>query len=205
MGRRWTWREAEAPLPRALLEAVADLVPVQAPLVARLLWNRDVRDGDAAAAFLRPTLAHGLRSPLLLKDMGRAVPQLAIDAETSLAAVTPAFAGGLAALEPHGPGNPEPVLLARDVEVQGVGLVGEPSRAHLKLRLRHDGRTLPAIGFGLGHLPLRAGERVDVAFTPRLSRWQGVERLRLEVLEVRGARPAEMWQPAESPRDSLVP
>jgi single-stranded-DNA-specific exonuclease len=135
----------------------------------------------------------------------RAIPSLAIDAETSLAAVTPAFAGGLAALEPHGPGNPEPVLLARDVEVQGVGLVGEPSRAHLKLRLRHDGRTLPAIGFGLGHLPLRAGERVDVVFTPRLSRWQGVERLRLEVLEVRGARPAEMCQPAESQRDSLVP
>jgi single-stranded-DNA-specific exonuclease len=45
--------------------------------VARLLWNRDVRDADEAVAFLRPTLARGLRSPLLLKDLGTATARLA--------------------------------------------------------------------------------------------------------------------------------
>ena len=77
MVRRWVWRGDGAALPGAFAEAVADLGPAHAPLLARLLWNRDIRDRDAAAAFLRPTLAHGLRSPLLLKDMGRAATRLA--------------------------------------------------------------------------------------------------------------------------------
>src|SRR5204862_264787 len=78
-----------------------------------------------------------------------------------------------AALEPHGPGNPEPTLVARGVDVEGVRRVGDPARPHLRLRLRQDGRTLPAIGFGLGELPVRVGDRVDVVFRPRLARWQG--------------------------------
>src|SRR5207244_1416714 len=66
-----------AAIPRAFADTVTDLGVAYAPLVARCLWNREVRDRDAAASFLRPTLAHGLRSPLLLKDMARAAARLA--------------------------------------------------------------------------------------------------------------------------------
>lgn len=113
-------------------------------------------------------------------------PLLEIDEEVPLALVTPALTEALGILEPHGAANPEPTLLARDVEVDGVRLVGDPGRPHLKLRLRQDARALPAIGFGLGRLPVQAGDRVDVVFTPRLARWQGVTRLELEVLDLRG-------------------
>ena len=112
-------------------------------------------------------------------------PVLEIDAEVPLSAVTPAVGAALAALEPHGTGNPEPTLLARQIDVDGVRTVGDPARQHLKLRLRQDGRTVPAIGFGLGHLPITVGDRVDILFTPRLSRWQGLERLELELVDVR--------------------
>jgi single-stranded-DNA-specific exonuclease len=132
-------------------------------------------------------------------------PALHLDAETSLREVTAELAATLAALEPHGPGNPEPVLLARDVEVQGVGLVGEPSRSHLKLRLRQDSRTVAAMGFGLGHLPVHAGQRVDVAFTPRLSRWRGVERLRFEILALRCTDVRAPPQPLEVAVESAIP
>ncbi len=108
-----------------------------------------------------------------------------IDAETPFGMVNHALAEAAAALEPYGPGNPEPVLLARDVGVDGLRLVGDPARPHLRLRLRQDGRTLPAIGFGLGRVPLRVGDRIDVLFTPRLSRWQGLERLELELRDLR--------------------
>src|SRR5204862_287904 len=84
--------------------------------------------------------------------------------------------------EPHGPGNPEPTLVARGVDIEGVRRVGDPARPHLRLRLRQDGRTLPAIGLGLGGLPVRVGDRVDIVFRPRLARWQGTERLEAEVL-----------------------
>src|SRR5439155_1264331 len=74
---RWVWRGDGAVIPRVFADTVADLGVAHAPLVARCLWNREVRDRDAAASFLRPTLAHGLRSPLLLKDMARAATRLA--------------------------------------------------------------------------------------------------------------------------------
>src|SRR5262249_5246956 len=64
--RRWVRRVRDA-APGALRDVVSDLGVAHAGLVAQLLWNRDVRDRDAAAAFLRPTLAHGLRAPALVK------------------------------------------------------------------------------------------------------------------------------------------
>jgi single-stranded-DNA-specific exonuclease len=114
-------------------------------------------------------------------------PVLDVDAEVSFATLDDRLALALARLEPHGPGNPEPALLARAVTVEGVRLVGDPARSHLKLRLRQDGRTVPAIVFGGGGLDVRAGARLDVVYTPRLSRWQGVERLEVEVLDLRPA------------------
>jgi single-stranded-DNA-specific exonuclease len=124
-------------------------------------------------------------------------PLLEIDAELPLGAVTSSLIESLASLEPHGPGNPEPTLLARDVDVEGVRLVGDPMRSHLKLRLRHAGRTLPAIGFRLGHLPVHAGDRLDLVFTPRLTSWQGTERLELEVLDARRSSSRDDAQPTE--------
>jgi len=125
-------------------------------------------------------------------------PILPIDAEISLATITPELAATLAALEPYGPGNPEPTLLARGVDVEGVRLVGDPAQSHLKLRLRQDGRTVSAIGFRLGHLPVRRGDRLDLVCTPRLARWQGIERLELEVSAVRGTRGSEVTQAPEN-------
>src|SRR6516162_8668887 len=112
-------------------------------------------------------------------------PVLDVDAEVALADVTPRRAAALALLEPHGPGNPEPALLARDARVESARVVGDPSRPHLKLRLRQDGWTVPAIAFGLGHLPVRPGDRLDVVFTPRLSQWQGAERVEIELRDLR--------------------
>jgi single-stranded-DNA-specific exonuclease len=132
-------------------------------------------------------------------------PVLEVDGEVPLGVITPGLAEALAALEPHGPGNPEPALVARGVEVEGVGRVGDPARPHLRLRLRQDGRTLPAIGFGLGDLPVRVGERIDLVFRPRLARWQGTERLELEVLDARGSARRDSFQAAENAREFSVP
>jgi single-stranded-DNA-specific exonuclease len=130
---------------------------------------------------------------------------LEIDAELPFARVTPMLAETLGALEPHGPGNPDPTLLARDVEVDGVRLVGDPSRPHLKLRLRQDGRTLPAIGFDLGRLAVRPGDRIDLVFTPRITRWQGVERLEIEILDLRETGADQGRQAIDITRESAIP
>jgi len=83
-------------------------------------------------------------------------------------------------------------------------VVGEPARPHLRVRLRQGGRTLPAIGFGMGTLPVRAGQRVDVVFTPRRERWQGAERLELEILSLRGSDPDGGGQGPEIVQKSSV-
>jgi single-stranded-DNA-specific exonuclease len=132
-------------------------------------------------------------------------PLLQVDAEVSLTAMTPALGVALAGLEPHGMGNPEPVFVARGVGVESVRMVGSTERLHLKLRLRQDGRTVPAIGFGLGHLPVNAGDVVDVVFTPRLSRWQGRDRLELEVGDVRLSAARNLPQHIEKTRTLAVP
>jgi len=62
-------------------------------------------------------------------------PLLEIDAEMPFGIITPAPAEALATLEPSGPGSPEPVLLARRVEIEGARRV-DPTRPHLRLRLR---------------------------------------------------------------------
>ena len=132
-------------------------------------------------------------------------PRLEIDAEVPLTTITSTVAATLALLEPHGSGNPAPTLLARGVTVEGARAVGDPRRSHLKLRLRQDGRTVPAIAFGLGYLPVRAGDRVDVVFTPRRTRWQGVDRLDVEVIDLRAAAGVEVAQAAENAAEFPVP
>ncbi|HYY05419.1 MAG TPA: DHHA1 domain-containing protein, partial [Candidatus Limnocylindria bacterium] len=154
---------------------------------------RRERVGELAARF-EQAVAGGTR-PADLE------PLLEIDAEAPLPIITPALAEALGVLEPHGPGNPEPALVARSVEIEGVRRVGDPARPHLRLRLRQDGRTLPAVGFGLGALPVRVGDRVDVVFRPRLERWQGTERLEAELLDVRGAAPPPAAQTTENARE----
>jgi single-stranded-DNA-specific exonuclease len=132
-------------------------------------------------------------------------PVLAIDAEVPFGIVTPALVEALAALEPHGTANPEPALLAHGVEVEGVRRVGDPARPHLRMRLRQEGRTLAAIAFRMGDLPVRMGDRIDVVFRPRLSRWQWTERLELEVLGVRATPRLEATQGGENTRELTVP
>jgi len=133
-------------------------------------------------------------------------PLLALDAELLLSAVTPALAEALVTLEPHGPGNPEPVFLARDVRVVTARAVGDPSRPHLRLRLSQDGRTVPAIAFGRGRDAIAVGDRVDVAFTPRLSRWQGIDRLEIEVIDLHeSVEVAEPTQLAEKTEQLPIP
>ena len=105
------------------------------------------------------------------------IPETSIDAELRLRDVDDRLLTDLARLEPHGPSNPEPIFLARQVTVQSRRIVGEN---HLKLFLRQGNHALPAIrsagrrshrGRGDDRRPRLAGiQRVerndDVALAP---------------------------------------
>jgi single-stranded-DNA-specific exonuclease len=154
---------------------------------------------SAAGFRLRPQAVAGFRErfcALAARHFGGAppAPRLLLDAEVPLAALTPGLADAVAQLEPYGAGNPQPLLLAGDLQV-----VGEPRKVgggerHLSFRVRQQGRDLKAIAFGMADRAdelLSDGGRCCLAFTPRLNEWQGRRSVDLEVRDFRpgpGAR-----------------
>jgi len=112
------------------------------------------------------------------------VPAIDVDAELSFQDIMPETVHQLRALSPFGEGNPEPVFLARSVEVLESRVVGG---SHLKFKVRQagEGRLLDAIGFGLADEHPLEGKTIDIVFTPELNRWQGVESLQLRVVDLK--------------------
>ncbi|HHX74787.1 MAG TPA: single-stranded-DNA-specific exonuclease RecJ, partial [Firmicutes bacterium] len=81
-------------------------------------------------------------------------------AEAGLAEMDVALAAELAALEPYGHGNPEPLFLLKDAEVSGTRRVGAGGD-HLRLTISQDGGSRTAIFFGGGGRQLPVGERIE--------------------------------------------
>ncbi|HEX8113734.1 MAG TPA: hypothetical protein VF516_38645, partial [Kofleriaceae bacterium] len=106
-----------------------------------------------------------------------------VDAEVRLADVDERLAEELAGLGPFGQDNPSPVLVTRNVRVSAARRVGDGS--HLKLTLEDDrSTTRTAIGFQLGDREVDVGARVDLAFLPTVSTWQGRRSAELELSDL---------------------
>jgi single-stranded-DNA-specific exonuclease len=104
-----------------------------------------------------------------------------VDGEITLAEMDLQRTRRLVSLSPFGPGNPEPLFLARGGEVMESKVVGGK---HLKLKLRQGTTTVDAIGFGLGeHHPVE-GKTINFLFTPEIDLWQGYERVRFKVVDL---------------------
>ncbi len=140
---------------------------------------------DAFEGFCRDFLALA-RERLGDDDLER---ELSVDAVVEpglLAASVEEFARELALLEPHGTGNPEPVLAVGGARFLSVRPVGSGGR-HLRARVAVGGRVFGAVGFGLGGraADLRAvGGPVHIAFRPAWDEWQGERRVELRLLDV---------------------
>ena len=99
-------------------------------------------------------------------------PELLIDAEIPLGEVTPSLLHELARLEPFGQGNPEPVFLARDLNLLLPPRVVKDK--HIKLRVNQkipglkNSFNYEAMGWRmaerLGTEALQPGDRLDIAF-----------------------------------------
>lgn len=115
-----------------------------------------------------------------------------VEATVGIADLVPELCSELALLEPCGQGNHEPLLCLRGATVVGASGFGA-TRQHLKLSLTDaSGRVVEAVAFhkpGLAaHLP--RGRRIDALFGVDLDRWDGVERVRLRLRDLRPARDA---------------
>jgi single-stranded-DNA-specific exonuclease len=87
-------------------------------------------------------------------------------------------------LEPFGSNNPQPLLLAK-----GVELAGEPtviSKKHLRLELYQNGTIREAIYFGAVEMDLPKPPW-DVAFTIQRNEYRGRQSLQIHVSDVRAS------------------
>lgn len=110
-------------------------------------------------------------------------PELIIDAELRFEAIRNSFFNTLARMEPFGPGNAQPVFIARRVMDRGYCRIVKEQ--HIKFSLYQDDFLMNGIGFGLAEkFPLLARrEPVDVVFTLEENEWNNQKSLQLKVID----------------------
>lgn len=110
------------------------------------------------------------------------VPELLIDAELPFEAIKPSFYNILEQMQPFGPGNVQPVFVARGLTDTGSRIVKE---LHVRFSLQQNAVQMDGIGFGLAgkfHL-LQTGAPIDLIYTLEENEWNNQKNLQLKVLD----------------------
>lgn len=121
-------------------------------------------------------------------DKNLLIPEIAIDAEISLAEITAKFHRILKQLEPFGPGNPAPVFTTSNLRDTGLAKCVGTGDLHLKCRLKQkkSSTSFDAIGFKLGpKCDLLTGEKeIRAAYSIDENQWQGQVSIQLKLLDI---------------------
>jgi single-stranded-DNA-specific exonuclease len=116
----------------------------------------------------------------------------AIDCEVSGLDVTPELCRALDQLEPCGQGNPAPLLSVRGARVLGTSTFGSEGQ-HVRVALATGNGIVEAIAFNkpnlADHLP--RGRLIDACFGLELDSFQGLERVRARLRDLRPAQAPE--------------
>src|SRR5208282_790710 len=89
-------------------------------------------------------------------------------------------------LEPHGLGNPRPLLLASQVRIMGeLRLVGE-FKNHLQVRMVQGNSQIKAIGWNMAEKAkeLTANTSCTIVFHPSINEWNGRRDVQLELKDL---------------------
>ena len=109
-------------------------------------------------------------------------PHIDIDAEVPLSVFSQEAFEEMQRLAPFGQGNRLPTFVSRQVELIDRHQIGSEGE-HLKLRLKQNDIVWDAVGFRLGNFVREITPRLDIAYNLDMDRWNGVERLRLKLLD----------------------
>ena len=119
-------------------------------------------------------------------------PVLRLESVVPLADVDRAMVDELASLEPHGPGNPMPVLAACGVSItSAVRRLGQEGQ-HARFTVEQDGRSLEVIAFRIAERVAEAankGSMLDIAFVPVINTWRDQSTLELQLRDLRPHTP----------------
>jgi len=110
--------------------------------------------------------------------------QLSVDLVLPSSRLDWSLAAQLDRLRPYGPGNVEPVIAVTGMRVTSARRVGV-GEAHIGFRMRRGLETFDAVAFGTpAERPLpEPDDALDLVGTLERDRFQGIERLRLRVID----------------------
>lgn len=111
------------------------------------------------------------------------VPEITIDAELSFSDINPRFYGILSQMQPFGPGNTQPIFIARKVMDKGHSRIVKDQ--HIRFSLYQNDIPMDGIGFGLAHKfhLFSAQEPLDVVFTLEENEWNNQISLQLKIID----------------------
>ncbi|HEX9510459.1 MAG TPA: single-stranded-DNA-specific exonuclease RecJ [Puia sp.] len=111
------------------------------------------------------------------------IPEIIIDAQLSFADIKGSFYNILSQMQPFGPGNTQPVFIARKVMDKGYSRIVKEQ--HIRFSLYQDGSLMDGIGFGLAHKfhLFEAKKPLDVVFTLEENEWNNQKSLQLKVID----------------------
>ena len=112
------------------------------------------------------------------------LPRLVYDAEISFAQLSLGFLASYELLQPFGNGNPQPVFVARNVDLSRPPL--QMKNKHLRLMLRQGHHEQDAVFFGGGEHELPKSPW-DIAFTIDRNTFKGKTTLQIIIQEIRAA------------------
>ena len=110
-------------------------------------------------------------------------PELVIDAELPLSALTGEAFTSMQSLSPFGRDNPPPTFLTRQVEVIECRSFGNNSD-WLSMRLRQDSTTWQAVDFGHSEQGRQVPSCIDIVYNLETGRWNGEDVLRLNLRDL---------------------
>lgn len=106
--------------------------------------------------------------------------KLKIDCIVELESITESVISELDLLAPYGIGNPEPILLSKEVDVISQRIFKDK---HLGFKVKEGGKFYDAIWFNMKE-PCKLPEKIDMVYTPEFNSWNGRKDIRLRVRDV---------------------
>jgi single-stranded-DNA-specific exonuclease len=113
------------------------------------------------------------------------LPKLHLDSRVQFEDLTFEFLDSMQLLEPHGTGNPPPILYSDVTQTWPPKVVG---KIHLKLYLEQNDRMLEGIGFGLceqRNMLTKKNLKLQIAFTPHVNIFLNKSSIQLLIKDIK--------------------
>lgn len=119
------------------------------------------------------------------------IPEIVIDIEIPFTDITASLYHILCQMEPFGPGNRRPVLIAKHVMDTGFSRVLK--ELHLRVVVKQGQKTFTGIAFNMAEkfALLQTKKPLDIVFTIDENEWNGETTLQLKVIDIRLSVPVE--------------